>query len=265
MNFDVTESHMCGRYAITLPPDAVRAFFRYVEQPNFPPRYNIAPTQPVPVVTMERQPDGGRARHFVLMRWGFVPGFVKDPKDFPLVINARSETVAEKPSFRNAFRRRRCIFIADAFYEWKRDSVGKGKNRAPSQPFLFRRRDGNPMGFAGLWESWMGPNGEEVDTACVVTTSANSTMAPVHDRMPVILEPEDFDTWLEGDEAAEEAAASLMRPAADDVLEFYAVGAAVNKVANDNAGVQEPMEVETPAPKPVKTGKPAKAVQGSLF
>jgi putative SOS response-associated peptidase YedK len=254
---------MCGRYAITLPPDAVRAFFRYAEQPNFPPRYNIAPTQPVPVVTMERQPDGGRVRHFVLMRWGFLPGFVKDPKDFPLVINARAETLADKPSFRNAFRRRRCIFIADAFYEWKRDLSGKGKDRKPSQPFLIRRRDGNPMAFAGLWESWMGPNGEEMDTACVVTTAANATMEPIHDRMPVLLEPEDFDTWLEGDETATEAAQALMKPAADDVLEFYAISNAVNKVSNDNAAVQEKVEAE---PLPAPPRKPApKAVQGSLF
>ncbi len=254
---------MCGRYAITLPPDAVRAFFRYAEQPNFPPRYNIAPTQPVPVVTMERLPDGGRVRHFVLMRWGFLPGFVKDPKDFPLVINARAETLADKPSFRNAFRRRRCIFIADAFYEWKRDLSGKGRNKQPSQPFLIRRRDGNPMAFAGLWESWMGPNGEEMDTACVVTTSANATMEPIHDRMPVILEPEDFDTWLEGDESATEAAHALMKPAADDVLEFYAISNAVNKVSNDNEAVQEKVDAQPLAPPPKKTAPGA--AQGSLF
>jgi putative SOS response-associated peptidase YedK len=144
---------MCGRYAITLPPEAVRAFFHYVEQPNFPPRYNIAPTQPTPIVRMQRG-QAGKTRHFNLVRWGFLPGFVKDPKDFPLVINARSETVLDKPSFRNAMRRRRCIIIADAFYEWRRDINVKGldaKSKTAPIPFLIRRRDGNPMAFAGLW------------------------------------------------------------------------------------------------------------------
>lgn len=233
---------MCGRFAITLPPEAVRAYFQYVEQPNFPPRANIAPTQPIPVIRMERDPEGHSARHFVLVRWGFLPGFVKDPKDFPLVINARSETAAEKPSFRNALRRRRCIIAADAFYEWKRDRNGKGRSKKPSTPFLIRRRDGAPMAMAALWETWMGPNGEEMDTACILTTEANGLMAPIHDRMPVILEPEDFDTWLSPDEEDTEQAAALMVPAADDVLEAYEISTAINKVANDNLELMEPVE-----------------------
>ena len=120
---------MCGRYAITLPPEAVRAFFDFVEQPNFPPRYNIAPTQPIPIVHA-REHTRGRERHFRLVRWGFLPGFVKDPKEFPLIINARAERLAGKPSFRNAFKRRRCLVIADGFYEWRK-TEGKG----PKQPY----------------------------------------------------------------------------------------------------------------------------------
>jgi putative SOS response-associated peptidase YedK len=228
---------MCGRYAITLPPEAVRAFFHYVEQPNFPARYNIAPTQPTPIVRMQRG-QAGKTRHFNLVRWGFLPGFVKDPKDFPLVINARSETVLDKPSFRNAMRRRRCIIIADAFYEWRRDKNVVGKTA--SVPFLIRRRDGNPMAFAGLWEAWMGPNGEELETACIVTTDANGVMAAIHDRMPVILEPQDFDTWLDNDDVEVEDAARLMRPAAEEVLEAFRISTAVNKVANDNPEIQQP-------------------------
>ena len=243
---------MCGRYAITLPPGAIRALFRYVEQPNFPPRFNIAPTQPVPIVRMQRDAAGVKARHFVLVRWGFLPGFVKDPKDFPLVINARAETLAEKPSFRNAFRRRRCLFIADAFYEWRRPPGGKRKGAPPAQPFMIRRRDGAPMAFAGLWEGWTGPNGEEVDTACIVTTDANGAMAAIHDRMPVILEPEDFDRWLDCDEPDEARAGKLMRPAPDDLLEFIPIGVAINRVANDGPEVQTPIgPAERPsAPKP---------------
>ena len=241
---------MCGRFAITLPPEAVRAFFRYVEQPNFPPRYNIAPTQPVPVVRLEREPSGGAQRHFVLVRWGFLPGFVRDPKDFPLVINARAETVAEKASFRNALKRRRCIFIADAFYEWRRPPGGKRKGGPPAEPFLIRRRDGAPMALAGLWETWSGPNGEEVDTGCIVTTAANGAMAAIHERMPVILEPADFDRWLDCDAVDAREAGVLMRPAEDDVLEFVPIGTDVNRVANDTPSIQTPRgPVERPKPR----------------
>jgi putative SOS response-associated peptidase YedK len=232
---------MCGRLAITRSPAVLRAFFRYLEQPNFPPRYNVAPTQPVPIVRLERDASGGTSRHFVLVRWGFLPGFVKDPKDFPLVINARAETVGEKASFRNALKRRRCIFIADAFYEWRRQPGGRRKGSTPPQPYLFRRRDGNSMALAGLWETWAGPHGEELDTACIVTTFANGTMAALHDRMPVILEPDGFDRWLDCDSTGVDEAARLMRPAEEDVLEFFPIGPAVNHVANDDPGVQEPI------------------------
>ena len=237
---------MCGRYALTLPPQAVRSYFRFVEQPNFPPRYNIAPTQPIPVVRMERDGAGRKSRHFVLVRWGFLPSFVKDPKDFPLVINARAETVMEKPSFRNAVRRRRCIFIADAFYEWRRDTQGKGKvsgkAKQPSIPFLIRRRDGAPMALAGLWETWAGPNGEEQDTACIVTTDANGLMSGIHDRMPVILAPEDFDLWLDNFDTDMADVEALLRPAAEDVLEAFEISPLVNKVANDGPDVQAAVE-----------------------
>ena len=225
---------MCGRYAITLPPEAVRGFFRYVEQPNFPPRYNIAPTQPVPVVRLERAADGTLARHFVLMRWGFVPYFVKDLKKFPLLINARGETMADKPSFRGAVKRRRCLFIADCFYEWRREGEVKGAG----QPCMIRRADGAPFGFAGLWEDWSSPDGSQVETACIVTVSANGQMAAVHDRMPAIIEPADFDTWMSVDEADAGAALRLARPAEDGVLELVRISKAVNKVANDGPDVQ---------------------------
>ena len=240
---------MCGRFAITLPPEAVRSFFRYAEQPNFPPRFNIAPTQPVPVVRMQRDEQGRKGRHFMLMRWGFLPSFVKDPKDFPLVINARVETVFEKPSFRNAVKRRRCIFIADAFYEWRRDTQGKGKAKQPSIPFLIRRVDGNPMAFAGLWETWTGPNGEEQDTACILTTDSNGLMAGIHDRMPVILEPEAFDLWLDNFDTDPQDAAALMKPAAEDVLEAFEIAPLVNKVANDGPELQRPVEMRAVAEK----------------
>ena len=141
---------MCGRYAITLPPEAVRAFFDYVDQPNFPPRYNIAPTQPIPIVVGEPHSEG-RRRRFMLARWGFLPGFVKDPKTFPLIINARAETLADKASFRAAFKRRRCLVVADGFYEWRRSGAEKASAK---RPYLIRPAGGGPMGFAGLFETW---------------------------------------------------------------------------------------------------------------
>ncbi|WP_026608525.1 SOS response-associated peptidase [Methylocapsa acidiphila] len=244
---------MCGRYAITLPPEAMRQFFHYAEQPNFPPRYNIAPTEPVPIVIGRRDADGRAMRHFMLVRWGFLPHFVKDPKAFPLIFNARAETLLVKSSFKAAFKRRRCLFIADAFYEWRRAPAAKGQT---GRPYLFRRRDGAPLGFAGLWETWAGPNGEEQDTACIITTAANGASSAIHDRLPAVLEPGNFELWLDADESAADAAFVLLRPPENDVLEFFEIGPVVNKVANDSPDVQKPIAAE-----PV----PRSTAQGSLF
>jgi putative SOS response-associated peptidase YedK len=229
---------MCGRYAITLPPDAVRAYFRYVEQPNFPPRYNIAPTQPISIVRLERERDNGAHRHFALVRWGLLPSWVKDPRDFPLIINARDDMLLTKASFRAAIRHRRCIVIADGFYEWRKTPM---KTRAPKQPFLIRRRDGQPMAFAGLWESWLGADGSELDTACIVTTHANGLVSAIHDRMPAILDPRDFDAWLDERGTTPEQALRLIRPAPDDALEMIEIGPDIGKAANDGAQLQRPV------------------------
>lgn len=231
---------MCGRYAVTLPPEAMRQAFAYREQPNFPPRYNIAPTQPVPVV---RQDQG--ARQFLLMRWGFIPGWVKDPKTFPLVINIRSESAGEKPSFRAAFTRRRCLMPADGFYEWPR---GGGQRQQENRPYLFRRQGRGFFAFAALWETWHSPDGSEIDTVAMVTGPANGLMAAIHERCPVILAPEDYDAWL--DPHAEPARLmALLKPPPDEFLEMTMVGAAVNKVANDGPELQQPFDAAT-APKP---------------
>jgi len=256
---------MCGRYAITLPPEAMRTFFRYVEHPNFPPRYNIAPTEPTPIVRAERHSDGRITRHFMLVRWGFLPHFVKEPKEFPLIFNARSETLLTKVSFKAAFRRRRCLFIADAFYEWRRDPTAKGK---AGRPYLFRRCDGAPLGLAGLWETWTGPNGEEQDTACIITTAANGASAAIHDRLPATLEPDALDLWLDPDETSADSAFKLLRPPENDVLEFFEISPAVNKVGNDSAEVQAPI-ARAPAGDGVQPTTPEPTTysnrQGSLF
>jgi putative SOS response-associated peptidase YedK len=226
---------MCGRYALTSPPEAVRRLFGYSETPNFPPRYNIAPTQPIAIIVGGRGEDGAPSRHFMLARWGFLPGFVKDARDFPLLINARSETAVEKPSFRNAMKRRRCLVPADAYYEWLKLREGGWITR---RPYLFRRVDGSPMGLAGLWETFSSADGSEIDTACILTTEANGATIAVHDRMPAIIDPKDFKRWLDSDNVSAAEAAKMLKPAADDALEFFEIGSGINKATSEGADLQ---------------------------
>jgi len=238
---------MCGRYVIISSPAAIRAMFGYPEQPNFPPRYNVAPTQPIPVVRLHE----GK-RQFVLMRWGLIPSWVKDPKGFSLLINARAESVIDKPAFRNAMRRRRCLIPADGFYEWK-DLAGR------KQPYFIRLHNPDgPFAFAGLWETWTGPNGEELDTAAIVTTNANRTLAAIHSRMPVILPPDACNLWLNSAQVDATTAAALLVPARDGLLEAYEISPAVNRVANDSAELIMPLPQSALAHEPPAAGPPAK-------
>jgi putative SOS response-associated peptidase YedK len=235
---------MCGRYIITSAPEAIRVLFQYGEQPNFPARYNVAPTQPVPIVRIE-----AGVRRFALVRWGLIPPWVKDPRGFALLINARGETVLDKPAFRNAMRRRRCLFPADGFYEWKSDN---GRKR----PYFIRPGLAGPIAFAGLWETWMGPNGEEVETACIVTTAANRALAPIHERMPVVIAPEAFDLWLDCAEVDAATAAALIVPAPENLFEAYEISNAVNRTANDSPSLTEPLAPDAAAAAPVARPKP---------
>jgi len=251
---------MCGRYAITSAPESIRKLLGYIEQPNFPPRYNIAPTQPIPIVRL----DHG-ARHFALVRWGLLPSWVKDPKTFSLVINARDDSALVKPAFRNAMRYRRCLVPADGFYEWQVAGAG------PKRPYYIHAKDDAPFAFAGLWESWAGPNGEELETAAIITTDANATLKPIHHRMPVILTPEAFELWLDCRNVDAKTAAALLVPAPDGLLAAYSVSTAVNRVANDDARLIERVDpaqlTETAAPEP-KAAKPKRKKgtdQQSLF
>ena len=255
---------MCGRYLISSTPDAMQRLFSYPETPNFPARYNVAPTQPVPIVRMVE----GR-RQFALVRWGLIPAWVKDPKGFSLLVNARGESVNEKPAFRNAMKRRRCLFPADGFYEWQEQGGRK-------QPFAVRPRAGGPVAFAGLWECWTGPNGEELETAAIITTGANRTLAPIHDRMPVVVTPDAFDFWLDPHVDAQTAAALLVAPP-EDFFDAQAISTAVNRVANDGAELLTPAEQDKhptpdcmPAPLPLRHVKRVKRAktderQTSLF
>ncbi len=220
---------MCGRFTLIATPDEVRRAFGYAEQPNFPPRWNIAPTQPVAVVR------GGRdGRHFHLMRWGLLPGWVKDTAKFPLLINARSESAAEKPAFRAAMRHRRGLVPASGFYEWRR--VGPDK-----QAYFIRPRDGGLLAFAALYEYYQDAAGNEIDTGAILTTSANALMAPIHDRMPVVIAPAHFDRWFDTDGSEPRHVGDLLVPAPDDLLEAIPVSSRVNAVRNDDARLIEPL------------------------
>lgn len=254
---------MCGRFFIAQAPEVFAEAYGYPERPNFPARYNVAPTQPVPVVLHE---NGGR--HFRLVRWGFWPGWLKDPKGFPLVINARVETVLEKATFRGAIRHRRCVFLADGFYEWRREGTGRA---ATKTPFLIRRADGAPMALAGLWEAWMGADGSEIDTAAIVTTGANGTLAAIHDRMPAILAPDQVEGWLDARTTDAGGAAALCRPCPDAWLRMDPVSPRVNDARNDDAGLIEPVarpRAGTPDPGGPSASRPRSSDedgQGSLF
>ena len=244
---------MCGRYVIISAPEAIRALFGYGEQPNFPPRYNIAPTQPIPVV---RLVDGKRT--FALMRWGLLPSWVKDPKNFPLLINARGESVLTKPAFRNAMRRRRSLVPTDGFYEWQARGAG-----APKRPYFVRAKRGadgiSPsLAFAGLWETWTGPNGEELDTVAIVTTAANRTLAGIHDRMPVFVPKQAFELWLDCANVEADVAAALIRPADDALLEAYEISTAVNRVANDSPSLIAPVSAAGVVPARAVAQEPGK-------
>jgi putative SOS response-associated peptidase YedK len=242
---------MCGRYAITTAPEALRRWFGYEDRPNFPARYNVAPTQPIPIV---RRQDG--KRRFALVRWGLLPAWVKDPRTFALLINARCEAVIDKPAFRAAMRRRRCLIPADGFYAWK--PIGKTKH-----PYYVRLRSGAPMAFAGLWETWTGPNGEEMESAVIITTPANRSLGSIDMRMPAIIPPDAFDFWLDCDHVAEMATALLV-PAREDLLEFHPVSSAVNRVVNDSADLIAPAPAPTAEDRPVKRAKKDDG-QASLF
>lgn len=217
---------MTGRFALTHSPQEVRHWFGYVEEPDFPPRYNIAPSQPVAVVHADFS-----ARHFTLMRWGFIPGFIKDTSTYPLMINIRSETVQEKPSFRNAFMRRRCLLPADGFYQWQ--NAGGMK-----QPFLLRRPDRGLLAFAAIWETWSGMDGSEIDTVGLLTTDANGTLAAISERSPVLITREATALWLDPLAKPEEAA-ELLRPPPEDLLELVRIAPHVNRAENDGPHVQD--------------------------
>jgi putative SOS response-associated peptidase YedK len=219
---------MCGRYTLSTPVGRLAEEFGFDGSGvELSPSYNVAPGTEVPTVLL----DGGE-RRLEMLKWGLVPSWADDPGIGSRMINARSETAPEKPSFRRAFRSRRCLIPADGFYEWKRERGGK-------QPFFFRMTDGSPFAFAGLWESWEGDGMGPIRSCTILTTAPNRVVGEVHNRMPVILPPDAYDAWL-GSEAEKEELVSLLAPYPDDAMEAYPVSRAVNSPRNDGPGCIEP-------------------------
>jgi putative SOS response-associated peptidase YedK len=208
---------MCGRYTLRTPAERLKGEFRLRELPPVEARYNISPAQNVLAV---RQAAGGREA--VLLKWGLIPSWAEDDSMSARLINARGETVAEKPAFRNAFRRRRCVIPADGAYEWKRGGGGR------RQPFYFRMRDGRPFGFAGLWDRWEGRDGDAVESCAIITTEANEIFLEAHERMPVILPPEAYDVWLDEGVRDMELLKGLLRPYNASEMVAYPVSSRVN-------------------------------------
>ena len=225
---------MCGRYTLTSKGDEVALLFDLSEIPSFPPRYNIAPTQETAIV---RVTAPGAPRHLDFLRWGLVPYWADDPSIGNRMINARSEGVADKPAFKWSFRKQRCLIPTDGFYEWKKE--GKLK-----QPYHIRRKDRRPFAFGGLWARWK-PKGEvgaePLDTFTIITTDANELIKPLHNRMPVILDPASFDLWLDPAVDDRERLLELLGPYDGNQMETVPVSRAVNSPANDTPDCIQPL------------------------
>jgi len=207
---------MCGRFTLRAPKERIKREFQLQEEPLVEARFNIAPTQNI--IAVRQSADGREAAEF---KWGLIPSWAKDASMGARLINARSETVTEKPSFREAFKRRRCIIPADGIYEWQRAGGRK-------QPFFFHMRDDRVFGFAGLWDKWREEEGEVIESCTILTTEANDVFRPVHDRMPVILPPETYDEWLSDDPRGVEALKELLRPYPSSEIVAYPVSPQVN-------------------------------------
>ena len=241
---------MCGRYLLRVDARSLERAFGVTELSetprDLPPRFNIAPTQAVPIVrnkpgrdlTIIRRADGSAGRELVSVRWGLIPAWAEDPAIGDRTINARAEGVSDKPSFRAAFRSRRCVVPASGFYEWRR------QGRGPKRPHLIRRKDATPLGFAGLWERWRDrAEGETRETFTIITTEPNSLMAPIHNRMPVIIPEEAYDRWLDPEETGDP---DLLVPYPEEELTAYPISTWVNSPAHDDARCIEAVSASAP-------------------
>jgi len=225
---------MCGRYRLSRRKQIIEEHFDAVSgDEGWGPPYNIAPTQPIPVI---RQNPREPVRELSLVRWGLVPSWAKDASAAARMINARSETAAAKLAFRDALRSRRCLVPADGFYEWSR--TGKTK-----QPYCFEINDGELFAFAGIWDRWKDPTGKWVESCSILTTTPNAVTSAVHDRMPVILDADDYDLWLDPGMGDAAAASELLRPCDARLMRCYPVSTRINHVANDDEECSRPVEL----------------------
>jgi putative SOS response-associated peptidase YedK len=226
-------SFMCGRYRLSRRKQILEEHFDSDFAEDWSPRYNVAPTQPVPVI---RQRPTEPVRKLSLMRWGLIPSWAKDPSSAARMINARAETASTKPAFRDALKSRRCLIPADGFYEWAR--TGKAK-----QPYCFVVNEGEMFAFAGLWDRWKDQNGQWVKSCSILTTTPNALTAAVHDRMPVILDPDGYELWLDPGMQNVAAASELLKPYDARLMRCYAVSTRINHVANDDEDCSTPVEL----------------------
>jgi putative SOS response-associated peptidase YedK len=225
---------MCGRYRLSRRKQIIEEHFDSVSaEEDWIPRYNVAPTQPVPII---RQNPKEPVRELTLMRWGLIPAWSKDSSGGASMIDARAETAATKPAFRDALKSRRCLIPADGFYEWMR--AGKAK-----QPYCFEVNEGELFAFAGLWDRWKDPSGNWLKTCSILTTTPNAVTSTVHDRMPVILDPDAYDLWLDRGMTNVAAASELLKPYDARLMRCFPVSTRINHVANDDEGCSAPVEV----------------------
>jgi putative SOS response-associated peptidase YedK len=225
---------MCGRYVIKAPVSQLATMFDLIDVPPLKARYNVAPTQSVPAV---REKAEGKGRELVMLKWGLIPGWAKDPAIGYRMINARADTVSQKPSYRSAFRRRRCLLAADGFYEWQKT------NEKKKQPFFIGMKDESPFAFAGMWEHWVNPEGEPVESCAIITTDANELVKEIHDRMPVILPRKNYQVWLDPEVQDTEKLQKLLVQYPAKEMRAYPVSLLVNNPKVDNANCVAPLEI----------------------
>jgi putative SOS response-associated peptidase YedK len=224
---------MCGRFSQTASPEVIAQQFNITNPPLFTPRYNIAPSQPIAAIRIDPVTT---TRTLVMLRWGLIPSWAKDPKIGHQCINAKAETVAEKPSFRSAFKKRRCLVIATGFYEWQVQEHAK-------QPMWIGLKSRRPFAFAGLWEQWQPPDGAVIESCTIITTTPNDLMAPIHNRMPVILAPPSYDQWLDPAFQHIEPLNALLRPYPSEEITVCPVSTLVNNPRHDAPECLEPLPV----------------------
>ncbi len=222
---------MCGRFTLANPPELLAEFFELAALPDITNRYNIAPTQSAPAILIG---ESGRERVHRELHWGLIPSWAKDSSIGSRMINARAETLSEKPSYRTAFKRRRCLIATDGFYEWKKTESGK-------QPFCIRMSDDGVFAMAGLWERWSSPDGSQIDSCTVITTEPNELLAGIHNRMPVILTRDRFGEWLNPKNEDTQSLQTLLQSFPSDAMKHYPVSTRVNAPSNDDEDCIAPL------------------------